>query len=199
MKCNMLWKTVAASVILLGTAAGAHAQANTFEVAAGGGLASYHSNGNSSNKGQFSASASYNILSQVAVGFEYAYTPISSQTASGGGYTASVSEHLNSFGGVARFGLLKTVKAQPYIVVAGGGVKDTASGQVSGGGVTYKASASDSGSYFGFGAGANFRLGKSGFGARPEVRYHRVSLDGTGINELNITGSLFYTFGGRSK
>lgn len=184
-----------ASVILLGSAVAASAQANTAEVAAGGGWASFHANGNTSNKGQFDASVSYNFLSNVAVGFEYAYIPVESLSTNVSGYSVTGNEHLNTFGGVARFGLTREVKVQPYVLIAGGGLRDTATVKATSGGVTQSASQSQSGGYFGFGAGLNARLG-GGFGFRPEVRYQRVSDNGTKLNEFGLTGQLFYTFGG---
>lgn len=184
-----------ASVLLLGSAVAASAQANTVEIAAGGGLASFHSNGQTSNKGQFDASISYNLLSNVAIGFEYAYTPIDSLNTTISGVSVKANEHFNTFGGVARFGFTREVKVQPYVLVAGGGLRDTISATASQGNASYSASQSESGGYVGFGAGLNARLG-GGFGVRPEVRYQHLSENGSGLNELSITGSLFYTFGG---
>lgn len=195
MKSNRLMKAILASVFVLGASTAAVAQANSLEVAAGGGWASYHANGNSANKGKFDASVSYNLLNNLAVGFEYGFSPLQSENESGGGYTITATEHLNSYGAVARFGLVRTPRMQPYVLFAGGGVRDTVSADVSGGGQQGSASDSKSGGYFGFGGGLNAKLGGD-FGFRPEVRYQRVSVSGSHLNEIDVTGSIVYRFGG---
>ena len=193
-KSSILKRSVAASVFLLASTA-AVAQANSLEVAAGGGLASFHSEGTTTNKGKFDASASYNVLSGFSIGFEYGYSPIQNLSASANGYTVSGTDHLNSYGAVIRAGLLPHFRIDPYVVFAGGGVKETASATASGYGVSVTESASQSGGYAGIGGGVNAYITPH-FGVRPEVRYQYVHIDGDHVNEVDITGTIFYTFGG---
>lgn len=192
MKSTLL-KALVAPLFVLGTMS-AFAQANTVEVAAGGGLASYHNDG-SANKGKFDASVSYNVVSNFSVGFEYGFSPIASLNENISGAQVSASEHLNSYGAVARIGLFKAAHVEPYAVIAGGGAKLSASATANGGGGNFTASASDNGGYFGLGGGVSAYLTPH-IGVRPEVRYQYVHIDGDHLNEIDITGSIFYTFGG---
>ncbi|MFC6647317.1 porin family protein [Granulicella cerasi] len=182
----------------------AFAQARTAEVAVGGGY-SYLDTGRQGeegykNHGTFDVSASYNIVRKISVGFEYTLTPLHSQTESG--VTASVDLH--NYGGVARFGLFSAKAMMPYVSVVGGGLK--LKGKATDG--TTTVSQTLSGGYLGAGLGVNAYL-PAGFGIRPEVRYERQQLShsaqqydvfaGNGRNEITLTGTLFYTFGGRHK
>jgi hypothetical protein len=152
----------------------------------------------SKNHFTFGPAAVYNLNPEVAVGGEYSYTPLGSETLFG----ATGSEHLQLFGPVARFSFTQSSRAVPYVVVAGGAVDEYAA-------VTYeglKVAASQKGYYFAFGGGVSLFAG-AGWGIRPEFRYARqhfneTNIDGTlfesfGQNDIQATVSIFRQFGGR--
>ncbi len=183
--------------LAFGFAMAAAAQGGTAEIAAGGGMASFHDSGSSITKGKFAASIAWNAADDFAFAFEYGYTPLYSNHGSISGATGSSSGSMQTYGGVARVSMLAEHRVRPYFLFTGGGAEAQANASVTSGGVTTTASASQSGSYIGFGGGVNLRLG-GGFGARPEVRYQRVDISGA-LNELDLTGSLYYTFGHHRK
>jgi len=167
------------------------------EIAGGGGAASYRSDGVTQNKGKFLASVSGDLGRFVAVGFEYGFVPLANETESSGGVVANGTEHFNTYGFVARVGLLPSRKLQPFVEIVGGGLRDTATVSATSGGTTYSNSQSESGGYFGGGGGINLGVG-GGWGVRPEFRYQHVSISqGGSANEMDFLGSLYYTFGGR--
>jgi hypothetical protein len=198
------FKRSAAVAVIFAASIAAHAQRNTVEVAAGGGY-SYLDTGRVGiegykNHGTMDASVSYNVLKNLSAGFEYAFTPLHSETVgtSNGNATGSVDVH--NYGAVVRVGLFKAKALMPYVSVTGGGLDlkfSAKQGNLSG-------SQSFKGGYLGAGVGMNAYLGH-GFGVRPEFRYERQQLKdsaqnydifaGNGRNQLNLTGSLFYTFG----
>ena len=182
----------------------AQSQRNTAEVAVGGGYA-YLDTGDTSgtvskNHGVLDASVSYNVLAKLSVGFEYTFSSLASESQDG----VSANVHLNNYGALLRFGLVNTKFVMPYVSLAGGGLDLT--GNATDG--TTSISEGHHGGYLGVGLGANGNLGH-GFGIRPEVRYERQQLSnnadnngifkGNGRNEITLTGTLFYTFGGHRK
>jgi opacity protein-like surface antigen len=176
-------------------------------IAAGSGEASgafgyAHVNGVASkNHLSFGGSGLYNLNPIVAVGFEYNYTPLGSETISG----ITGSEHLQTYGGVARFSLSKSSHIVPYALVGFGDVNGKAEIIASPEGVS--ASASQNGFYFAFGGGATI-FAAPRWGIRPEFRYERQQFGATNINgsvsaafgenDIQATVSVFYQFGGRS-
>jgi|ERR1039458_2103244 hypothetical protein len=195
-----LYKSLCASTAFLlvlsspalaqGIAAGSGEVAGTFGYAHVDGVTSY-------NHFPFGGSGIYNLNQVAAVGFEYSYTPLGSETISG----VSASEHLQTYGGVARFSFSES-SVVPYVVVGFGGASEKAVASYQG----VSASASQSGYYFGFGGGASFFFGPR-WGIRPEFRYNReeffaTTIDGSslaaaGQNDVRGTVSVFYQFGGR--
>jgi len=182
----------------------AKAQRGTGEVAVGGGYA-YLDTGDttgtvSKNHGVLDASASYNVLSKLSVGFEYTFSSLASVSEDG----VNANVHLNNYGALIRYGLVNTKFVMPYVSLAGGALDLT--GNASDG--TTSVSEGHHGGYLGVGLGANGYLGH-GFGVRPEFRYERQQLSnnpdnngifkGNGRNEFTLTATVFYTFGGRGK
>jgi hypothetical protein len=186
------------TMFLFAASAHAVAQTDTGELSVGGGFTSYNDDGQSTNNGHVDASASVNPFPNFAIGFEYSYSPIASVNVSGDGVSASGSVSLQTYGGVIRYGLLHEARLRPYMLIAGGGAHVRATATASGDGETYSATNTVSGGYFGLGGGVNARIG-NGFGVRPEVRYERVSIAGSVLNEIVFTGSLYYTFGDHHK
>jgi hypothetical protein len=175
-------------------------QGGTAEVAIGTGYA-YLNTGNDTvtgkkNHPEFHVSLSYNILKQLAVGFEYALVPLDSEQQFGVKFT----EHLRNFGGVGRVGLFQTHGAMPYVLISGGEISLLNKGSLGNQNESY----TQSGTYFGTGGGVNLYL-PHGFGVRPEFRFQRQSLRATSGNNINlsdlnrnelaVTGTLFYSFG----
>jgi len=166
------------------------------------------------NKGHvnFGFGAAYNLSKPVTVGFDYAYQPLGTGDAGVGNgvddYALSAKEHLQLFGGMARFSLLKNRHAVPYVVLAGGGVTLSANVTVTGygpGAISGSSSGSQSGGYAGGGGGVSVFLTHH-LGLRPEVRYERLQFHstdidgyyahGNGTNEVEGTLAVFYQFGG---
>ena len=92
----------------------------------------------------------------------------------------------------------------PYVLVAGGGLSETAVG--TSGGMKVTASQNGFGYYIGFGGGASIYAGPN-WGIRPEFRYERQHFNSTTIggspiaaysqNYILGTVSVFYQFGGK--
>lgn len=207
---NFSFKAVtAASILLLGAALSARGQAlpGSAEVSVGGGLASYHASGSDGvNKGKAIASIAYNFSHNAAVGFEYGYSKLAdiNETDSVGGATVSEvgTSKLSTFGGFIRGGFLKKPsKVNPYLSLSFGGLSEkdsyTATSKVGSISSTDSESSSASGGYFGFGIGANIMAGRLGF--RPELHLQNLYIQGTTTADIDFTGSLFYTFGGRKQ
>jgi len=208
MKSSLFMKSVIALAFLVAAPIALLAQGpkrGSVDVAVGGGYAYLNTSDPGTDDGtkhheMLDTSVSYNVLKLVSIGFEYTFTPLDNENIDGVSFT----ERLHNYGAVARFGFLPNRLVVPYVVVAGGGLslKDEASQG------NQSASVKASGGYFGAGGGANVYLGH-GFGVRPEVRYQRQQLSdttfegftvkGSGKNEIFLTGSLFYQFGGRGR
>jgi Outer membrane protein beta-barrel domain len=143
-------------------------------------------------------SGTYNLTQLVGVGFEYNFQSMGSQTISG----IKGSEHLQMYGPVARFALMKSARVVPFALVAAGGVSDRVA--VSAGNVSM--SASQGGFYAGFGGGASIYAGNN-WGIRPEFRYERQHFNSTSIQGISVGSygqnyaqgsvAVFYQFGGR--
>jgi opacity protein-like surface antigen len=151
----------------------------------------------SNNHFAFGGAGIYNLNQIAAVGFEYSYTPLGSETISG----ISASEHLQTYGGVTHFSFCESSVA-PYALVGFGGANLKAIASYEG----MSASASQSGYYYAFGGGVNIFVGPR-WGIRPEYRYERQQFNGTNVggmlvgafgqNDSQALVSFFYQFGGR--
>jgi len=147
----------------------------------------------------FGGSIAYVISNMGSIGFEYGYQSLGSETQSG----ATVSGHIQSYGGVYRGSLIPSGREIPYLLVAGGGLSETAIASAG----NVKVSATQNGSYFGFGGGVSVYAGPN-WGIRPEFRYERqhflaTTIDGYSVaasdqNYVMGTVSVFYRFGGRA-
>jgi hypothetical protein len=196
-KMRVSYKSFCAPVIFLlavsspalaqGIAAGSVEAAGTFGYAHVDGVTS-------NNHFAFGGSGLYNFNQVVAAGFEYSYTPLGSETISG----VSASEHLQTYGGVARFSFSDSSSVVPYALVGFGGANEKAVASFEG----VSASAGQSGYYFAFGGGATIFVGPR-WGIRPEFRFERqqfgagYQLASFGQNDIQGLVSVFYQFGGR--
>ena len=137
----------------------------------------------------FGGSGAYNLSHVVAVGFQYKYRPLSN------------SDHVQTYGGFARFSSGTSVKTIPY-VLAGGGIVNYQ-------GIAYPPigpligfSASQRGYYLVFGGGVTI-LPRSHWGLRPEASFGRLqyfansNYPAGGQNDIQIVVSAFYLFGGK--
>jgi len=185
----MFGRVTLTAVLAMGASLTAAAQGGTGEIAAGGGMASYNGSGPGSTKGKFAASIGWNAADDFAFSFEYAYSPLAISTGAG----VAGSANMKTFGGVGRVSLFGEHRARPYFLFTAGGAIYSASGSATSGSAT--ASTNEGGTFIGLGGGANIRLG-GGFGVRPEVRYERMDISNA-LNDVDITGSLYYTFGKR--
>jgi len=137
---------------------------------------------------------------RAGIAGEYFYLPMGSITESG----VVGKENIQQFGVALRLSLLNKARANPYVVVAGGFDRLTATAASSG----LSASASQSGGYVGFGGGADLLLAPH-WGIRPEFRWERqqfaatnvggIDVAGGGLNDVRGTVGLFYTWGGNSR
>jgi hypothetical protein len=191
-----LYKSLCASTIFL-LAASSPALAQGIASGSGevGGTIGYaHVDGvTSNNHFAFGGSGIYNLNQVVAVGFEYSYTPLGSEAIEG----IKASEHLQTYGGVARFSFSGSSVA-PYALVGFGGVDGKAVATYEG----MTVSDGQSGYYFALGGGASIFFGPR-WGIRPEFRYERqqfvanTQFEAFGQNDVQGLVSVFYQFGGR--
>jgi opacity protein-like surface antigen len=195
-KMRVPYKSFCAFVILLfaasslalaqGIAAGSGEAAGTIGYARVDGVTSY-------NHFAFGGSGSYNLDQNVAVGFEYKYTPLGSETIMG----ATATGHLQTYGGVARISFCDSSSVVPFALVGFGGVNQKA--VASAGAISV--SASQSGYYFAFGSGASILVNPR-WGIRPEFRYERqqfvanTQFAAFGQNDPQFLVSVFYQFSG---
>ena len=146
----------------------------------------------------YAFSGVYNVSPWLALGGDYTYQSMGSQTLSG----LTASEHLQLIGPVARFSVEGNNTVVPYVLVGGGAAilhAAVSSGNVSIG-------ASQNGLYFATGGGASIYAGQN-WGIRPEFRYARLHFNSTSIQGISIgsygqndyqgTVTVFYQFGGR--
>jgi hypothetical protein len=200
MKSNTLFQTLAVSALAMASL-GARAQTGSFDVSAGGGFADFFGNGSANRaKGTVEASAVYNFAAHVGAGFEYAYSPIDSYSTTyntfGGSFNESGSDKLQHYGGVVRIPFAAGPRVEPFAAVHGGAIHETASASAVGGGLNQTASENANGGYVGTGLGVNlFVFGR--LGVRPELRYEYLTESGSHLNEVAVTGSVFYRFGGK--
>jgi hypothetical protein len=174
-----------------GIARGSGEASGTFGYAHVNGVTSY-------NHFVLGGSAFYNINQYFAAGFEYKYTPLGSETIGG----VNGTEHLQTYGGAARFAFSGSGRAVPYAVVGFGAVDEKAIASYQG----VSESASQGGYYVSFGGGATI-FGGQNWGVRPEFRFERQQFDGTSVgglpvaafgqNDVQGTVSVFYQFGGK--
>ena len=192
-----LYKSLCASTAFLlvlsspalaqGIAAGSGEVAGTFGYAHVDGVTSY-------NHFPFGGSGIYNLNQVAAVGFEYSYTPLGSETIMG----ANASAHLQTYGGVARISFSESSDVIPYTLVGFGGIDGKSVASFEG----ISASTGQKGYYYAFGGGVTIYVGP-GWGIRPEYRYERqqfvanTRFDSFGQNDSQALVSLFYQFGGR--
>jgi hypothetical protein len=194
-------RSILVSILSLALSSAAVAQGVThhsIDLSANGGISNINGVDNKKGHGSFGFAALFNASSHVAIGAEYNREMLGSLTE----YNVTGKEHLQDFGGVARFTLVNTHVVAPYVVIGGGFTKDTAT--VSSGSLSE--SETENGGYLSAGGGASFFL-FHGFGIRPEVRFERhqmksttidgVSVSGGGENDAHATIALFYQFGGR--
>jgi hypothetical protein len=147
----------------------------------------------------FGASVAKNS-GRTAIAGEYNYLPQGSVTQSG----VTGKENIQQFGAALRLSLTAPARITPYLLVAGGYDRITATASADG----LSVSAGQSGGYVGFGGGANLFL-TSHFGIRPEFRWERqqfastsvggIDVPGGGLNDYRGTVGLFYAWGGTSR
>jgi hypothetical protein len=203
MRC-ILKCSIAALVVLLTLSTPLRAQVLAGSVDVSGNVGFSNLSGDETVDGNhhvaFGGSGAYNFAEMGAIGFDYSYQMLGSETLSG----VSVSGHIQNYGGVYRAYLTKSSRVVPYVLVAGGGLSETEAASAG----SIKVSVSQNGYYIGFGGGASIYAGPN-WGIRPEFRYERqhfsattvdgVSLAAYGQNYALGTISVFYQFGGRAK
>jgi len=136
----------------------------------------------------FGGSGGYNVTPYITALGEYKYDPLN--------YPASYAYtyYTQLYGGAARFNLTPSKKIVPYAIVGVGGYRITVSGN--------DMVKSYNGYYVNFGGGVSVYCGKH-WGVRPEVRYERqhvtAGLQTVTANVADVSGSIFYQFGGTGK
>ncbi len=137
-----------------------------------------------------SGSGGYNVTPYITALGEYKFDPLIPPT--GSPFTV----HAQLFGGAARFNFTPSKKVVPYAIVGVGYDRMNASET----GLTQIAS----GYYVNFGGGASCYVGKN-WGIRPEVRYERQHVtyapaaEILTANVVDVSGSIFYQWGGTGK
>jgi hypothetical protein len=147
----------------------------------------------------FGASVARNS-GHISIAGEYSYLPQGSLTNSG----VTAKEKIQQFGAALRVSLIAPRRFTPYVLVAGGYGRITATASAQG----VSLSASQAGGYVGFGGGANLLL-SAHFGIRPEFRWERqqfastsvggIAVPGGGLNDMRGGVGLFYVWGGTSR
>jgi hypothetical protein len=155
-------------LFVLSVSARAQVVAGSGEVAGYGGYVNI--NEGLGNHAIFGGSGGYNLAPAATVFGEYSYAPVSGL-------------HAQLYGGGARFNFLPDTKIVPYVVAAFGGSRLSDSG------------GAVNGWYAGFGGGVSCYLTPH-VGVRPEYRWDRVEILGTGLNANVFTGGVFYQWGG---
>ena len=169
------------------------AQTNTFDIAAGGGIADFFGGGGSNAaKGLLEASALYQFAPHIGVGAEYTYSPVATINQNFTGYTITGSAHLDHIGAVVRVPFGSALHVEPYAAFHLGALHESASVQVTN--IVTESSATYAGGYGGGGLGASLFLTRH-LGVRPEVRYEYLRINGSHENEIDATASVFYRFG----
>ena len=159
-----------------------------------------HVNGiTSKNHVSFGSSVVYDLNQIVALGGEYNYQPLGSETIYPG---ITGTAHLQTYGGVARFSLTKSPSVVPYALAGFGGTDLSTAVSVQN--ITF--GVSQKGCYFASGGGATI-FACPRWGIRPELRYERQQFNSTtigvdsvgsfGQNDVQATVSVFYQFRGR--
>jgi hypothetical protein len=148
----------------------------------------------------YGGAGAYNLTRHIALVGEYNYVALGSLTEDGIKGTADT----QLYGAAVRYALINTRFFVPY-VLGGGGVDRFHEG-ISGEGQSL--AANESGGYLALGGGASLYAGH-GFGVRPEFRYTRQQYGSTTVeglsdpgrseNDLRVTVSIFYQFGGRPR
>lgn len=172
----------------------------SFEVSANGGITNISGVDNKKGHGTFGFDAAYNPASHVAIAAEYNYFMLGSMSENG----VTATEHLDLYGAAARFVLLNGRHVVPYVVVAGGGIHDSASASDD----NVSVNASRSGAYFGVGGGVSI-YATHRLGIRPEFRYDHDHFDATTVDDVAVAGegqnvarasfAIFYQFGGHGR
>ncbi len=138
-------------------------------------------NGGSRRATLLAGSLGYNATEHIAVAGEFQYALQAS--------AGRVSANGKLYGAAMRYAFL-TGRVAPYLLVGGGGIRET--------GGFYGANNVADGWYAAFGGGVSLFLTRS-WGVRPEFRYNRDSLQfgsvSTSGNLYQATGGIFYQFG----
>jgi hypothetical protein len=183
--------------------------AHSIELSGNGGITNeYGINGNHGHA-TYGAAGAYNLTRHVAVVGEYSHVDLGSESELvAPGQEVTGSEDVQLYGGAVRYALINTRFFVPYVLVGGGGdnLHESVSAPLFPG--DPRLGASESGGYVSLAGGASLYAGH-GFGIRPEFRYNRqqygstsidgLSTQGSGENDLRVTVSLFYQFGGRPR
>lgn len=202
MMCFLRKSFWVAAVVLLALSSSAVAQGiapGSLDIAGSIGYA--HVNGiTSKNHVSFGPSVVYNLNPIVAVGGEYNYQPLGTQTIFPG-FTGTA--HLQTYGGLARFSLTKSPRVVPYALVGFGGADLYTAVSV----LNVSFGVSQKGYNLALGGGAALFAGPR-WGIRPEFRYQRQHFNSTtiggssvgsfGQNDVQATVSVFYQFGSGS-
>ena len=201
---SMLKCTIAALVVLLALSTPLRAQVLAGSGDVSGNIGFSNLSGNETVDGNkhvaFGGAVSYNspTTNWASLGFEYSYQRLGSETAFG----INDSGHLQSYGGVFHAYLRKSSCVAPYVLVAAGGLSETAVASTGG----MKITSGQNGYYIGFGGGTSIYV-EPNWGIRPEFRYERQQFSATtiagspsaayGQNYILGTVSVFYQFGGK--
>jgi hypothetical protein len=179
-----------AGALLLSASAFAQEEGKV-EVAAFGG-ASYVTGGQGVHP-LFGGSVDTRVVDHLRVFGEFSIMPLASATESMSGVVASGSEKLTSFGGGLDYGFGSSKRVVPYVLLAVGDGRLSASATANGGGYSVSVGMASNSIYFGVGGGARIYIGEH-WGIKPEVRVERYGISNV-FSTVAFTAGLFYQFG----
>jgi hypothetical protein len=147
-------------------------------------------------------SVSYLVGQGLRVFGEFSYAPGAgasvSGTSSGVSFQATASEKLYNYGGGVDYSFGRSERVVPYMLVAlgAGRLSASGSGTASSGANTANVNLSTAVNGFNYGVGGGVRIyaGKH-WGIKPEFRYQRFTASAGSQNEMYFTGGVFYQFG----
>jgi hypothetical protein len=169
----------------------------TMEIAANFGHSGY--SGLDSNKHfNFGGEYAYNFNPKLAILGEYTYLPLGKTQTSSTLFSNSSKGYDQIFGSGVRYSLKSWRQLRPYAVVGAGFIHRSEDFQYTSTSIHPTAN----GYNVDAGGGVSVYLGKD-WGVRPEVRWDRFDLyqnsSHLSVNYLQVSGMVFYQFGGRGK
>jgi hypothetical protein len=179
-----------AGALLLSASAFAQEEGKV-EVAAFGGVS--YSISDQSVHPLFGGSVDARVVDHLRVFGEFSIVPLASATESESGVVVNGSEKLTSFGGGLNYGFGSSKRVVPYVLLAVGDGRLSASATANVNGYSVSAGMASNSIYFGVGGGARIYIGEH-WGIKPEVRIQRYGISNV-FSTAAFSAGVFYQFG----